>query len=328
MAEAIAALPPDLTVVLVAREQPPKRRAPKALADAVEKAGGQVLTYAAPKARELPGWLAPRLRGVGSSSSRTPRACSPSGSATGRRGSRPSSTGSRSGPSPGADVTAGDLEAMVADTSEEVAWALSDAIVDRDAGAALAAAERLADQGEAVTPLIYQAAKRLREANAALELLERGPLAEGGRVGAADAPYAAKQLMRRLRRPFARRDPRLGVRDRRPRVVDQGRLGLSGARRADARRAARRRPLSQAARGAGGSRAARAFLRAPELRCSAPLLTAVSIREQSSRCSASAAAASPDSTAASSRWKWVLTALVMRRFSSCSRSGARVALLL
>ncbi len=63
---------------------------------------------------------------------------------------------------------------MVADTSEEVAWALSDAIVDRDPAAALAAAERLADQGESVTPLIYAAAKRLREANAALELLEGG----------------------------------------------------------------------------------------------------------------------------------------------------------
>ena len=88
---------------------------------------------------------------------------------------------------------------MVADTSEEVAWALSDAIVDRDAGAALAAAERLADEGESVTPLIYQAAKRLREANAALELLDEGRSPKDVESALPMHPYAAKQLMRRLR---------------------------------------------------------------------------------------------------------------------------------
>ena len=43
VAEALAALPPDVTVVLVAREQPPKLKAPKKLAEAVEAAGGKVL---------------------------------------------------------------------------------------------------------------------------------------------------------------------------------------------------------------------------------------------------------------------------------------------
>ena len=53
----LGALPPDLTVVLVAREQPPKVKAPKGIADAVEAAGGEVLRYQAPKARELPARL-------------------------------------------------------------------------------------------------------------------------------------------------------------------------------------------------------------------------------------------------------------------------------
>ena len=75
---------------------------------------------------------------MGSSSSPTPPGCSLSGSATGPCGSRPSSTGSRVWAEPGATVARGDLEAMIVDTSEEVAWALSDAIVDRDPGAALA----------------------------------------------------------------------------------------------------------------------------------------------------------------------------------------------
>ena len=68
------------------------------------------------------------------------------------------------------------------------------------------------------------------------------------------------------------------------------------------------------------ARAARAFLRAPALRCRAPFATAVSIREQSAVCAVSAAAPSPDATASWRRLNWVFTALVRRRFSSCSRS--------
>ena len=107
VAEAIGALPPDVTVVLVAREQPPKLRAPKRLAEAVEAAGGEVLTYAAPKPRELPRWLADEAAGAASSSSPTRRSCWASGSATRPPGWRPSSTGSRCGPSPGARSGAG-----------------------------------------------------------------------------------------------------------------------------------------------------------------------------------------------------------------------------
>ena len=51
------------------------------------------------------------------------------------------------------------------------------------------------------------------------------------------------------------------------------------------------------------TRAARDFLRAPVLRCSAPRLTALSIVATSSRCSVSAVASSPAATARSRRWK-------------------------
>ena len=117
---------------------------------------------------------------------------------------------------------------MVADTSEEVVWALSDAIVDRDPAAALAAAERLADQGEAVTPLIYQAAKRLREANAALELLEAGRPPTEVEAALPMHPYAAKMLRAAAARAARAAQVRaVDLRDRRPRVVDARRRGLS-----------------------------------------------------------------------------------------------------
>jgi hypothetical protein len=50
-------------------------------------------------------------------------------------------------------------------------------------------------------------------------------------------------------------------------------------------------------------RAARDFLRAPVLRCSAPVLIALSIAETSVRCSVATFSASPSVTAASSRRK-------------------------
>ena len=199
VAEAIASLPPDLTVVLVAREQPPRHRAPKGLAEAVEKAGGQVLSYAAPKARDLPRWLTAEAarRGFALEADAARLLAARLGEGTARLATELDRLALWA--EPGVEVTVADLESMVADTSEEVVWALSDAIVDRDAGSALAAAERLSDEGASVTSLIYQAAKRLREANAALEMLEEGRPPREVESALPMHPYAAKQLVRRLR---------------------------------------------------------------------------------------------------------------------------------
>ena len=73
----------------------------------------------------------------------------------------------------GGEVGAADLEAMVADTSEAAVWSLSDALLERDAAAALRIAERLIAQGENVTGLIYGLASRLRSACAAAAQLRR-----------------------------------------------------------------------------------------------------------------------------------------------------------
>jgi DNA polymerase-3 subunit delta len=199
VAEALGALPADVTVVLVAREQPPKLRAPKGLADAVERAGGEVITYAAPSSRDLPRWLADeaRRRGFELDADAARLLGERIGDSTARLASELDRLSVWA--EPGGTVGLQDLEAMVADTSEEVVWALSDAIVDGDPGAALAAAERLTGQGESVTPLIYQAAKRLREANVALAQLDAGRSPKEVEAALPMHPYAAKMLLRRLR---------------------------------------------------------------------------------------------------------------------------------
>src|SRR5215203_2367964 len=75
---------------------------------------------------------------------------------------------------PGGQVSAGDLEEMVTDTSEAAVWSLSDALIESDAAAALRIGERLIGQGENVTGLIYGLASRLRGACAAAAQLEEG----------------------------------------------------------------------------------------------------------------------------------------------------------
>ena len=199
VAEALMTLPPAVTVVLVGREQPPKLRVPKRLAEAVAAAGGRVLAYEAPKPRELPRWLIAEAerRGFELELEAARLLAARIGDSTGRLATELDRLAVWA--EPGGAVGSEDLEAMIADTSEEVAWTLSDAIVSRDPAAALDAAERLADQGEGVTPLIYQAAKRLREASAALEQLETGSTPKEVEASLPMHPYAAKMLLQRLR---------------------------------------------------------------------------------------------------------------------------------
>ena len=196
---ALGDLPPDLVLVLAARERPPKVRAPKGLADAVRAAGGEVLEFEAPRARQLPAWLAREAgaRGFELDADAARVLVERMGEGTVRLSTELDRLAVWAGE--GATVTRQDLEAMVADTSEEASWVLADAILERDPAGAVAAGERLTGQGEALTPLVYGAAKRLREAHAALCGLERGRSAKEVEASLPMHPYAAKMLMRRIR---------------------------------------------------------------------------------------------------------------------------------
>ena len=96
-------------------------------------------------------------------------------------------------------MTAADLDAMIADTSEAAVWSLSDALLERDPARALGIAERLIDQGENVTGLIYGLASRLRKACAAVAQLEEGVPPKQVESSLGMHPYAASQLVARLR---------------------------------------------------------------------------------------------------------------------------------
>jgi DNA polymerase-3 subunit delta len=199
VADAVAALPPDTTVVLAAREDPPKVRAPKKLADAVRAAGGEAIAYEAPKSGRLAGWVAEeaRKRGFEVEPDAARLLVDRMGAGTVRLATELDRLALWAGD--GGRVGVGDLEEMVADTSEAMVWGLSDAIVERRADAAVRLAERLSSQGESLPGIVYAVAGRLRRAHRAACELEAGRPASEVQAGLGMSPYAAKMLVRSVR---------------------------------------------------------------------------------------------------------------------------------
>jgi DNA polymerase III subunit delta len=195
VAAALAALPPDLTVVLIARV-----KAPPKLSKAVKAAGGEIHEFEAPKARDMPRVLVGEAKRLGF-------ALEPAAACVlvDRMGTNPVRLRNEVErlalwAGEGGRVGAADLEAMVSDTSEAAVWALSDALLERDPAKAVSISVRLVSQGENVTGLIYGLSSRLRKACAAAAQLEQGVPAKQVESGLGMHPYAARQLVARLGR--------------------------------------------------------------------------------------------------------------------------------
>ena len=159
VAAALADLPPDLTVVLIARA-----KAPAKLARAVKAAKGEVHEFEAPKARDMPRTLVADAKRLGFR-------LEPGAARVlvERMGANPVRLGHELErlalwAGAGGEVTSADLDEMISDTSEAVVWSLADALQAGDPAGALAIAERLIAQGENVTGMIYALASRMRRA--------------------------------------------------------------------------------------------------------------------------------------------------------------------
>jgi DNA polymerase-3 subunit delta len=187
------ALPPDLTLVLIARA-----KAPAKLLKAVKAAKGEVHNFEAPKARDMPRVLVGDAQRLGFKLD--PAAARLLVERMGPESLRLRNELERLALWAGASgqVTAADIEEMIADTSEAAVWSLSDAVVEGDARTALRVGEQLIEQGENVTGLIYGLSSRLRAACAAAAMLEEGTPPREVESRLKMHPYAAKQLVARL----------------------------------------------------------------------------------------------------------------------------------
>ncbi len=192
--EALAQVPPETTVALVAHG-----KAPAGLAKAVEGAGGDVLSFDVPRERDLPKQLVGEARELGFALE--PGAARLLVERLGPRPMRLRTELERLAlwAEKGGGVGPDDLESMVSDTSEEAIWSLADAVVAGDEGETMRVAERLVAQGEALPRIVYSLAPRLRQALRAATELEAGKPAGEVAKGLAMHPYAAKMLVSKVK---------------------------------------------------------------------------------------------------------------------------------
>ena len=166
---ALADMPPETVLVTIVRG-----KAPKQLCKAVERAGGEVREYAAPKPWEVPKWTAGRARELGlqMESDTAKQLVALVGTSQQRLSRELEKLALAIHPS--TDVTAADVDAMAARDSAPQVYDLADALVAGDLPASLALAEQLEAHGERPGRLIFPVVRRLREVHRAAALLDSG----------------------------------------------------------------------------------------------------------------------------------------------------------
>jgi DNA polymerase-3 subunit delta len=192
---ALAGLPPDTVLVLIVRG-----KAPRQLRAAVEKAGGEVREYRAPKPWHLPKWCIERGRElgieldgeaakelvalVGTSQQRLSRELEKLALAL----------------HPARTASPGDVERLAARDAAPQAYDLADALVAGDLRATLALAEVLEAHGERPGRLVFPIARRLREVHRAAVMLDAGMPEQ--KVGEAlrAPPWLAKKTVARAKK--------------------------------------------------------------------------------------------------------------------------------
>jgi DNA polymerase III delta subunit len=165
----LAEMPPDTVLVAIARG-----KALKQLAKAVEKAGGEVREYPAPKPWELPKWILERGRELGLQVDQ--EAAKELVSLVGTSQQRLSRELEKLALAvhPSTSVVTADVEATAARDTSPQAYDLADALVAGDLRATLALAEQLESHGERPGRLVFPVVRRLREVHRAAALLDQG----------------------------------------------------------------------------------------------------------------------------------------------------------
>jgi DNA polymerase-3 subunit delta len=193
--EALAGLPPDTVLVLIARG-----KAVKQLAKAVEQAGGESREYAAPKPWELPKWCVGHARELGLQLDQeaAKELIARAGSSQQRLSRELERIGIALHPS--TTITTADVERLAAADAAPGAYDLADALVAGDLKATLALAEQLEEYGERPGRLIYTIVRRLREVHQAAALLAAGmPDAKVGEQ-LKGPPWATKKVIAKAKK--------------------------------------------------------------------------------------------------------------------------------
>jgi DNA polymerase III subunit delta len=209
---ALRVIPPETTIAFFAREEA-RLKAPDRLHKAVTDAGGHIDAESNVKPWELPRWVAGQASALGVElTSDGARALI---AHVGERQQRllreleKLALGAEETAAGPVSLDAEHVASLTASSSERRAWAVADAVVAADAGAAVRAFLELRQQGERVPGLLYWISQRVRQAHEV--------------AAALDAGEAPAQLKRRLRMPSRAADAL---------IADAGRRGADRLREA------------------------------------------------------------------------------------------------
>lgn len=186
----IANMPADTILVLIARGKAPAR-----LAKAVTRAGGELREFGAPKPWELPRWVIERAREEGLELDAN--AAKALVAVVGPRQQRLAREVERLAllAHPHAQLSAEQVERLASGEHPRQVYDLADALLARDAAAALAVAEELTVREDRPAGLVFPLVRRLREVHRAVQLLDAGVPAQAVRGSLKVAPWAAKRTV-------------------------------------------------------------------------------------------------------------------------------------
>jgi DNA polymerase III subunit delta len=191
---AIADMSPDTVLVLIARGKVQAR-----LSKAVQKAGGEVRAYEAPKPWEMHKWVIARAKDEGLALD--PDAAKTLVAAVGSSQQRLSREVEKLvlAAHPAATLSAEEIEQLTPAESSKGAYDLADAVVAGDGRTALAISEKLLEQDEHAQKLMWRITSRLREVHFAASLLEQGVPEQKVTAALGGPPWAAKKVIARAR---------------------------------------------------------------------------------------------------------------------------------
>lgn len=193
--QALAAMPPDTVLLLIARGKVQQR-----LLKAVEKGGGEVREFGAPKPWEMPKWVVERAREVGLRLDGEAAKTLVAAVGTGQQRLSREVEKLAIAAHPQAQLSADEVEQLVAGDTAPQVYDLADALVAGDVEQTLALAEQLRAADERPGKLMYPVVRRLREVHRAAELLAtgvpEGEVAKEMRL----PPWAAKRIVAKAKK--------------------------------------------------------------------------------------------------------------------------------
>jgi DNA polymerase-3 subunit delta len=200
LAPAMAAMPPETTLALFAREEG-RAKAPAALHEAVKRAGGQVVAQMNVKPWELPKWAREQAARLGITlDAAAAKALVAQVGERQQRLLRELEKLSLEGDGAARTVEVAEIESRAAHSAQWRAFALADALVGADARESTLSYLRLREQGERLPGLIYLMSQRLRDAVAVSQRLQDGESAATVKRGLRMPPRAAERFLADVQR--------------------------------------------------------------------------------------------------------------------------------